>query len=80
MVRALGDLMPRAHHGLEPRERRVNLPSHRSLLGLGPDHLGRVPEKVTLDRPFFGDTLGIFDIYQSESRTVSRVFTSLIAV
>jgi hypothetical protein len=41
MVGALGDVIPWADKRLELRERCVDLPSHRSLLGLFSDDLGR---------------------------------------
>src|SRR5262249_24672476 len=41
MVGAFGDVIPRAYQGLKLRERRVDLPGHRRLLGLFSDDFAR---------------------------------------
>src|SRR5258705_12424328 len=41
MVGAFGDVVPRAHEGLELRERRVHLPGHGRLFGFLLHNLGR---------------------------------------
>src|SRR6185295_4227373 len=50
MERALGDVVPRAHQRLELRERRVNLPGQRTLLGLLADDLRRQLPQIAQHR------------------------------